>query len=263
MADNSIVFIDSGVGGLPYLKMTRECMSKENLVYVADNKNFPYGEKSTQEIKEIIINLIQEIITKIDPKLIVIACNTASVVALSTLRNKFGIPFVGVVPAIKPAVEYSDNGRIGLLATRKTVEDPYTDKLITNFASGCSVKKYAGIDLVEFVEKKYFLSTDQEKLKVITEASMDFVDSNIDSLVLGCTHFIYLIEYFKQVLGSSVDIIDSREGVVKQVKKLVEYNGLSIKNKNKDTFYITGSNYEKSNYREFANKFSLNWGGSL
>ena len=141
MADDPIVFIDSGVGGLPYLEKARIYMPGENLVYVADNKNFPYGEKSAGQLKSIILMLIRKIVDKISPKLIVIACNTASVVALSLLREEFGIPFVGVVPAIKPAGEYSENGKIGLLATRKTVEDPYTDTLINEFASSCRVEK--------------------------------------------------------------------------------------------------------------------------
>ncbi|MCK5153135.1 MAG: glutamate racemase [Spirochaetales bacterium] len=263
MSDNPIVFIDSGVGGLPYLKMAKQSLPEKNFVYVADNKNFPYGEKHSLELKKIIIKLIQNIVEKIDPGLIVIACNTASVVALSTLRDKFGIPFVGVVPAIKPAGEYSGNGNIGLLATRKTVEDPYTDKLIKNFASGCNVKKYAGIDLVEFVEKKYLTSSEEEILKVVSDASGFFLDNRIDSLVLGCTHFVYLVDYFKQTLGSSVDIIDSREGVVNQIIRLIKNDKLLSATKNKDVFYMTGSQAEKSNYIKFAEEFNLLWGGNL
>lgn len=263
MSDNPIVFIDSGVGGLPYLEMAKESLPEQNFVYVADNKNFPYGEKSSRELTKIIIRLIESIVERLNPGLIVIACNTASVVALSTLRTKFGIPFVGVVPAIKPAVEYSGNGSIGLLATRKTVEDPYTDELIKNFASGCIVKKYAGIDLVEFVEKKYFSSSDKEKLQIVSEASNYFSGNNIDSLVLGCTHFVYLVEYFKEILGNSVDIIDSREGVVKQIIRLIKNDKALSVRKNKDIFYMTGDNVEKNNYIKFAEKFDLLWGGTL
>lgn len=263
MSDNPIVFIDSGVGGLPYLKLAKEVLPDKNFVYVADNKNFPYGEKDSLDLTKIIIKLIKKIVDRIDPELIVIACNTASVVALSTLREKFGIPFVGVVPAIKPAVEYSGNGIIGLLATRKTVEDPYTDNLIKNFASECIVKKYAGIDMVEFVEKKYLTSSDKDKMQIVSQASAYFTKNKIDSLVLGCTHFIYLIDCFRETLGSSVDIIDSRDGVVRQIMRLIKRVKPGQYEKNKDFFYVTDSQVENTNYMKFADKFDLLWGGNL
>ncbi len=263
MADEPIVFIDSGVGGLPYLRMVREYMPGENLVYVADNKNFPYGEKQAHELQGIILKLIQNIVDKISPKLVVIACNTASVVALSLLRAKFGIPFVGVVPAIKPAGEYSKNGSIGLLATRKTVEDPYTDTLINDFASTSRVEKYAGVDLVEFVETSYFSSTEEAKMKVVSESVEYFNSRNINSLVLGCTHFVYLVDYFKKSLGGSVDIIDSREGVSKQIQRIIRSESLVSANKTTDIFYITGSETNQSNYLKFAGEFDLEWGGIL
>ncbi len=263
MADNPIVFIDSGVGGLPYLERAREYMPNENFVYVADNKNFPYGEKEARQLKDIILELIQNIVVKLSPKLIVIACNTASVVALSTLRKEFGIPFIGVVPAIKPAGKFSENGNIGLLATSKTVEDPYTNTLIEQFASTCRVEKYAGIDLVEFVENRYFTSTENDKMKIVSKASEYFINCKIDALVLGCTHFVYLKDYFKKSLGNSVDIIDSQDGVSKQILRIVQSESLQSDNKTKDIFLMTGSKFDQSNYLQFADKFGLSWGGQL
>ncbi len=263
MTDNPIVIIDSGVGGLPYLEQARKYMPDENFTYIADNKNFPYGEKNACQLKEIIQNLIKKIVDKISPKLIVIACNTASVVALSLLREEFGIPFVGVVPAIKPAGEYYENGNIGLLATRKTVEDPYTDKLIENFAATCRVIKYAGIDLVEFVENRYFTSTEEEKIAIVSESSSYFSNFKIDALVLGCTHFVYLKDYFKKALGDSVDIIDSVDGVSRQILNVIETESLVSLNKNRDIFYLTGSKAAKKGYSVFAEKFGLEWGGNL
>lgn len=271
MADDPIVFIDSGVGGLPYLKMARIYMPGENFVYVADNKNFPYGEKNARMLKEIILELIQDIVDKISPKLVVIACNTASVVALSMLREKFGIPFVGVVPAIKPAGKYAVNGTIGLLATRKTVTDPYTDGLITQFASTCRVEKFAGIDLVDFVENKYFSSTEEEKMEVVLQASEYFNNLEIDALVLGCTHFVYLKDYFKKNIAKSVDIIDSVEGVCHQISRIIEGESTDFEKKPENTlkgnridmFFITGDSFDQSKYLEFAREFDLEWGGSL
>ena len=263
MTENPIVFYDSGVGGLPYLESARKYLPGENFVYIADNENFPYGEKAASQLKNIILKLIRNIIDKISPKLIVIACNTASVVALSTLREEFGIPFIGVVPAIKPAGEYSGNGNIGLLATRKTVDDPYTDTLIEKFASTCRVEKYAGIDLVEFVENRYFTSTENDKMEIVSKASEYFINSNIDALVLGCTHFVHLRNYFEKALGSSVDIIDSREGVSRQILRVIENESIKPKDKSKDLFFISSSKIDQSNYLQFAEKFDLSWGGKL
>ena len=263
MADNPIVFIDSGVGGLPYLEKAREYMPNENFVYVADNKNFPYGEKGAGRLKEIILELIQNIVVKLSPKLIVIACNTASVVTLSTLRKEFGIPFVGVVPAIKPAGKFSENGNIGLLATRKTVDDPYTDTLIEQFASTCRVEKYADNDLVEFIENSYFTSTENDKMKIVSKASEYFINCKIDALVLGCTHFVYLKDHFNRSLGSSVDIIDSQEGVSKQILRIIQRESLQSNNKTKDLFFITGSKFDQSNYLQFADEYGLLLEGRL
>jgi len=264
MSDNPIVFIDSGVGGLPYLKRAKEYLPKERFIYVADNKNFPYGEKDSMELTNIIIQLIETIVLKINPKLVVIACNTASVVALSTLREKFGIPFVGVVPAIKPAGEYVVNGTIGLLATTKTVTDPYTDGLINQFASTCKVEKYAGINLVDFVENRFFNSTEQEKMQIVSRSSDYFNNLDIDALVLGCTHFIYLKDYFTKTISGNVDIIDSVEGVCQQILRIVEDEKNNLKEKKQpDSFFITGKHYDYSKYKKFSDEFGLNWGGRL
>ncbi len=266
MSDNPIVFIDSGVGGLPYLEMARNYLPEENYTYVADTGNFPYGEKDATALQIIILELITDIVNRISPKLIVVACNTASVVALPLLRDRFGIPFVGVVPAIKPAAEFAAvnrNGGIGLLATRKTIEDPYTDTLIEDYASSVRVDKYAGINLVDFVEHNFITSTDEEKMEVISESAEYFSRLEIDSLVLGCTHFIYLEEYFRRHLGSSVAVIDSRKGVSRQIKKIIKTEGLVSDNKKRDIFYVTCGKGEQLNYQRFAEKFSLEWGGVL
>ncbi len=263
MSDNPIVFIDSGIGGLPYLEMVRKYLPGENFTYVADTENFPYGEKDAAELQHLIPEFIKKIVDRIFPKLIVVACNTASVVALSLLRERFGIPFVGVVPAIKPAAEFNRAGGMGLLATRKTVEDPYTDTLIKNFASSMRVEKYAGINLVDFVEHHFFSTSDEEKMEIISESAGYFSSLEIDSLVLGCTHFVYLEDYYKQYLGNSVAVIDSREGVSRQIKRIIESENLFSGNKTGDYFYITSGEGDQLHYQKFAEKFSLEWGGVL
>ena len=146
-----IGFFDSGIGGLPYLKLMRDTAPDYCYKYVADSRNFPYGIKKKEDIILIVTEIIGEFICKQKPSVIVIACNTASVVALDKLRDIYSVPFIGVVPAIKPAAKKSGLKRIGLFATNRTVSDIYTEKLISAFASDCEVYKFADPGIVSFV----------------------------------------------------------------------------------------------------------------
>ena len=149
----TVAFFDSGIGGIPYLIHLKNIKPDLNYVYLADNANFPYGIKTGETIKEIVLSAIERFIKKTTPDVIVIACNTATVVTLPYLREKFSVPFVGVVPAVKPAALMSENKRIGLFATNKTVSDSYTDNLISQFAGNCEVYKNADSNIVSFIEK--------------------------------------------------------------------------------------------------------------
>lgn len=259
-----VVVFDSGVGGLPYLQRLREMLPLELFIYVADTANFPYGEKSADELTAILHTQMKLIIEQLNPKLVVVACNTASVVALSGLREAFGIPFVGVVPAVKPAAEGTVNGNIGLLATRKTVEDPYTDRLEEQFASRCRVYRFAGVDIVDLVEHRFFTAARREIEKILQPASDFFLFREIDHLILACTHFIFLEEELTRVLGNGVKIIDSREGVGRQTVRILE------REKRRNTtmgveagrFYITAPR-DTEVYKRFAEMFQLVPGGVL
>ena len=136
-------------------------------MYVADTENFPYGEKTHERIIETLTHLIEKILLIVEPKVIVIACNTMSVTALSALRERFSVPFVGTVPAVKLAGKISTNKRIGLLATERTVQESYTDKLISDFAPDCTVYKRGDAGLVSFIEYNYLFSTKEERYKAL------------------------------------------------------------------------------------------------
>ncbi len=221
MVDKPVVFYDSGVGGLPYLAWVRGRLPGASFVYVADTVNFPLGEKPIEEVKRRVVETIERIIGLFDPVLIVIACNTASVTTLSTLRSKFPVPFVGVVPAIKPAATNSVYRRIGLLATSRTVADLYTENLIEMFAAGCTVVRQAEGHLVEFVECRYLHSSLDERMRIITPLAKHFKEERVDSVVLGCTHFLFLKEELARALGPEIRIIDSVEGVGRQTIRLL------------------------------------------
>ncbi|MEW5815456.1 MAG: glutamate racemase [Spirochaetota bacterium] len=222
MNNNPIVFLDSGIGGLPYLEWTRKNLAGERYVYLADRENFPYGKKQPEEIVEIVSNLVQTVIIQFHPKLITLACNTASVVALTELRKRYpSIPFVGVVPAVKPAAEGSAFKKIGILATDRTVHTIYLENLIRSFASDCSVVTFAGSTFVDFIEDNLLTAGQDEWMRLIQGAVEFFKKAEIDTLVLGCTHFIHLEKYLRDALGTSVRLIDSREGVGKQIMRIV------------------------------------------
>lgn len=276
MKNKPVVFLDSGVGGLPYLGEARKKLPFLDFIYLADNSNFPYGGRSANALISIVHDLVKKIIKAFDPAAVVIACNTASVVTLSFLREKYGIPFVGVVPAVKPAAAYTKNGNIGLLATETTVKNIYTDNLIAKFAYDCTVKKFAGVNIVDFVENKLYETSDKELYKILNPAVDYFLHENIDTLILGCTHFLFIMKELSELFGPGVEIIDSVTGVINQLKRLIyktyvdEKSHLmsSIPAFDEDKhgygkFYITGESFTASRYKLFANNFDLEWGGAL
>ncbi|NOY09390.1 MAG: glutamate racemase [Spirochaetes bacterium] len=253
-----VLFFDSGVGGLPYLLHARKQLPGERFVYLADRVNFPYGEKTVPEIRNAVFRSIERINRVEKPKLIVIACNTASVVALSDLRSKFNLPFVGVVPAVKPAADFSDNGKLAVLATLRTTEDIYLKKLIDDFAAGKEVKRFAEGNLVQFVEKKFFDTSKQEKLDLLSSTLHEVKKNKYNTVVLGCTHFLLMEEELREVLGEKIRIVDSRDGVTNQIKRMLEsYNLISKSKTGEDNFYVTGNDPPEKRYKLFAEKFGL------
>jgi glutamate racemase len=263
--DRPVLFFDSGVGGIPYLKRLKEFKPGEECIYVADGKNFPYGDRDIAEVRGLVVRSMETLLDRFRPKAAVIACNTASVAALSTLREKFSIPFVGVVPAVKPAAEQSARRTIGVFATSRTVEDAYTRNLIRNYASDCRVYTYPGSDTVTYVEERYLYETEEERTRYVRDLCAPFLRDGIDTLVLGCTHFVYLAELFTGVLGEDVRIVESREGVCRQIVRVLERNNLSARpGAGSDVLYTTdGSNRRGRLLADFCRDFGIEYGGGL
>lgn len=269
MNNKPIAVFDSGVGGLPYLQSLREYAPQEDFVYLADRDNFPYGEKGDIELREIIVEVVGRFIAATDPKLMLIACNTASVVALDALREKFCIPFIGVVPAIKPAAELSKRRTIGVLATRRTVEDPYTEDLITQFATDCKVIRYAGVEIVELVEMNYFNTSTDEKIEVLQPAVDFFKERGVDTLVVGCTHFIFVEGLLQHMLNGSARVIDSRTGVAQQALRILQQEHIA-KGGNppagRGKLFVSGNQLDAvatQRYNNFSKLYELEWSGLL
>ncbi len=265
--NKTIAFFDSGIGGIPYLVYLRNIRPDFNYVYLADTANFPYGVKTGEKIKDIVISAIGRFIEKTAPDIIVIACNTASVVTLPYLREKFNIPFVGVVPAVKPAALISENKKIGLFATNKTVSDSYTDNLISQFAGNCEVYKYADSNIVSFVENKMLESTIEEISEFLKPAAEFFIEKNVDHVVLGCTHFLFIDDILENLFPKNIKTIDSRSGVSRQILHILEENEAAENNQfnknNVSCFYVTSSGSNIDYYKKIADKFMLKYSGII
>jgi glutamate racemase len=260
-----IAFFDSGVGGLPYLRWAKEHLPEENYVYLLDRAHFPYGTKTKEEVFRVVSEGIARLIEKVHPKIIVLACNTATVVALQRLRTLYPtIPFVGVVPAVKPAAERTHGKRIGVMATNRTLQDVYLDNLIKQFAPHCEVVRVAGPGIVEFVEQRLFDSTLEERFSILDEAIRVLKERKVDEVVLGCTHFLYLEEELRLGLGQEIELIDSRDGVGRQLMKVLATKSLPNPGpKKKDLLYVTGTSPVEDRYYTFARMFGLEVAGIL
>jgi glutamate racemase len=222
LTENAIVFLDSGAGGLPYCQSFARRKADIKIIYVADRKNFPYGKKTKEELLALLITLCGNIVQQFNPALIVIACNTASVSALAELRDFFPhTVFVGTVPAVRPAILASIRAHIGVLGTERTIEDSYIGKLAADAGRACEVTGVAAPELVEFVEHKFISASAGEKLEIAKHYVDAFRTAGADAIVLGCTHFLFLLDEFKKAASPDIIIYDSIEGVVNRIETLL------------------------------------------
>lgn len=221
-AQQPIVIVDSGVGGLSLLKEIHALLPGETLICVADNAGFPYGTKTEAQLIARIETVLLDSIERFSPKLIVLGCNTASTVALPILRARFATPIVGVVPAIKPAAANSQSKVIALLATEGTVERRYTDQLIADFATDCEVIRVGSRALVELAEE--LLRGSQIDDTAVTTALQPLNEHpkrpSVDQLVLGCTHFPLLKPQLDACLPG-VSLVDSGVAIAQRVRAVL------------------------------------------
>ena len=217
-----IVVFDSGIGGTSVMSHIQTTLPSARFSYLMDNKYLPYGELSPTFLTQRITSLLTDFInTRDSVDLLVIACNTASTQTLEALRSIFPFPIVGVVPAIKPAAENTQTNKIGLLATPGTVANSYTANLISNFASGCKVKLYGSSKLVKLAEQ-YFWQGKCDLQELRDELKLLSIDSSIDYLVLGCTHFPILASLLKKELVNEMQLLDSGVAIANRVNSLLE-----------------------------------------
>lgn len=216
-----IGIFDSGVGGTSIWKEIESLLPNEDIIYLADSKNAPYGKKSKEEILRLSIKNTEYLLDR-GCKLIVVACNTATTNAINYLRENYNVPFIGIEPAIKPAALQSESKIVGILATKGTLSSSLFHSTSENHASGIKIIEREGEGLVPLVEKGELQSVELKNL--LHEYLQPMLKEGIDYLVLGCTHYPYLIPLIKEIVPGKVKIIDSGEAVAKQTKAILEKN---------------------------------------
>lgn len=223
-ASAPLLLFDSGVGGLSVLAEVRKVLPDAPVIYAADNGGLPYGTKSEAEVAARVCGLLGRMSERYKPRLICIACNTASTIALGMVRDVLNVPIVGTVPAIKPAAEQTSSGTIGLLGTAATIRQPYVDRLSAEFASDKTVLRFGAGELVGAAEAKLRgLPVDPA---VIARAAAGLRDqpggADIDTVVLACTHFPLLEEELGAAFGPGVRFVDGAKGIARRIAHLTQ-----------------------------------------
>lgn len=213
-----IGIFDSGIGGTSIWQAIHQLLPNEKTIYLADSKNAPYGQKSKEEILNLSIKNT-DFLLQMNCKLIVVACNTATTNAIQELRGKYTIPFIGIEPAIKPAAKNSKTQTIGILATKGTLNSELFHKA-TQMYQDTKIVEQVGYGLVQLIESGQINS--QEMHILLQSYLQPMIDANIDYLVLGCSHYPYLIPQIKKILPKHIQIIDSGEAVARQTLKVLE-----------------------------------------
>ena len=221
-----LLFFDSGVGGLSVLGPTRALLPNAPILYVADSAAFPYGTRSEAEIAARVPALLGRLVERFRPRLAVIACNTASTIALDHVRAALDLPVVGTVPAIKPAAALSKSRVIGVLGTAATVRQPYVDDLAARFAADCTVLRHGSAELVALAEAK--LAGERVSLEAVRAAVQPLLDQpggeRMDVMVLACTHFPLLAEELAANFPNIAQV-DGGAGIARRISALT--NGQS------------------------------------
>lgn len=220
--DRPILMFDSGVGGLSVLAPARALLPQASYVYVADNGGFPYGIRSEAEIAARVPALLGRLVERYRPRLVTIACNTASTIALTAVRAALDLPVVGTVPAIKPAAEISETRIFGVLGTDATVRQPYVDDLSTRFAADCTVLRHGSARLVELAEAKLRgdPGSPEDYRAVLNGLLGQPGGDRIDTVVLACTHFPLVADELAAAAPRPLRFVDGGPGIARRIAHL-------------------------------------------
>lgn len=255
--NRAIGVFDSGVGGSSIWKEINKLLPLENTIYLADSKNAPYGNKPSEEITALSIKNTKKLL-EYSCKIIVVACNTATTNAISTLREKFKIPIIGIEPAIKPAALRTKSKSIGILATKGTLSSALFSQTHKEFTKDISVVEIIGEGLVPLIEAGNL--DGPEMIQLLKKHTKPMIQANVDYVVLGCSHYPYIVPALKKILPQHVEIIDSGEAVAKQTKTVLQsLNLLRTDNSNPQLQFFTNAQPETLQYllRHYSDQISV------
>jgi len=222
--DSPIGIFDSGIGGVSVLRTIREQMPDESIIYFGDQRHIPYGPRPMDQIRKFSEAITKFLLEK-NAKIIVVACNTASAAALKYLREKFpDVQFVGMEPAVKPAAEHTQTGKVGVLATPATFQGALYASVVERFANGVELFQNTCPGLVQQIEQGKL--NGEETHRILRDALLPMLAKNIDTVVLGCTHYPFVIPLIQQIVGDNVRVIDPAPAVAKQTRRLLEAGGM-------------------------------------
>lgn len=224
MKNRPIAVFDSGVGGISVLQHIHTLLPHESLLYVADSKYAPYGNKTPAEIHARCFEIAEFLIKK-DAKALVVACNTATAAAIDALRAKYTLPIIGMEPAVKPAAQASKNGVIGVLATIGTLKSAQFAALLASYGKNVKVVTQACIGLVECIERGEINAENTKAL--IQQYCQPLLDDGADTVVLGCTHYPFVKTVIQEIVGNQITLIDTGAAVAKQLKRQLDEKNLS------------------------------------
>lgn len=231
---------DSGVGGISVLRVIRQQMPEESVIYFGDQGHIPYGSRPMEQIRNF-SEAITNFLLRRHAKIVVVACNTASAAALKYLRERFpDVQFVGMEPAVKPAAEQTATGKVGVLATPATFQGALYASVVERFANGVELYQNTCNGLVQEIERGHLNGA--ETRRILKDALLPMLEKNIDTVVLGCTHYPFVIPLIQEIVGEKIRVIDPAPAVARQVKRLLEAGGMKNRSSQPGTvqFYTSG-----------------------
>lgn len=246
--NQTIGIFDSGVGGLSVLRAIQAELPHEDLLYLGDQAHVPYGSRSLAEVRQL-SDAVSRFLMGQGAKLIVVACNTASAAALRYLRETYPqIPFVGMEPAVKPAAEHTHTGKVGVLATPATFQGELYASVVERFAQGVEIFQHTCPGLVGQIELGR-LSTPKTR-RILEEVLQPMLAAGIDTIVLGCTHYPFVMPLIQRIVGPDVRVIDPAPAVAKQVRRLLQqYEILNKKEQPGKLKFLTTADRRKFAHR--------------
>lgn len=237
MDNRPIGVFDSGVGGLTILQEVKKLLPKENFIFVADQKNVPYGGKTKKQLQNY-VDKIMSFFVQQNVKIVVVACNTATVYAIDFMREKYKIPIIGTVPVVKTLGKISKTKKTAVFSTPATAKSVYLKDLIKKFADGMTVYRVGGTGLEELIETG---DLKNKKIDKILHQSLEpLLKNQVDAIALGCTHYPFLTRQIQKIVGKNIQIVDSGGAVARRTKFILENNKILGSKRQEDFYYTTG-----------------------